>query len=333
MNVSAQELVSVIIPCYNAELYIRECLVSVMAQDYKNLEIIVIDDGSTDQSVSIAETELGKDARAILVRNKNHGVAYSRNAGLEHSTGDFIFFLDADDVLPSDSISELVKCASTSNADMVYGSYSVMDGATERMIKEFNSRNGDVIPCDYAFEALLSVKPDTVSGSCWRILFKSVFLSEHGIVFPEGVAMSEDYCFILDCLEKNPLIVYTDALVYQLRRGSVSATQGYIASLRHDMEYVNSRLLNACSKRAMIRDYKSLYKLNVGNTVWVICRNEAKNPFISMQERRRSIFSVLREYRSTLRSLPKDGMPLLKLAILKLGGWCPYLVSLILSRC
>ena len=96
-----EKLVSVIIPAYNIERYISRCLDSIMAQTYNNLEIIVIDDGSKDQTAEILDDYQKRDSRIIVVHKENGGVSSARNNGLDIATGDYISFVDGDDLIES----------------------------------------------------------------------------------------------------------------------------------------------------------------------------------------------------------------------------------------
>jgi teichuronic acid biosynthesis glycosyltransferase TuaG len=117
-------LVSVIMPCLDSEKTIAESIGSVLAQDYKDIELIIIDDGSSDRSLDIIERYLSCDNRVKLIRNSGtHGVSYARNEGLSAASGRFICFLDSDDYLLPGSISRRVKTFCEKNAKIVYGSY------------------------------------------------------------------------------------------------------------------------------------------------------------------------------------------------------------------
>lgn len=111
-------LISVIIPVYNVELYIKRCIESVISQTYKNLEIILIDDGSTDKSGKICDWYLKKDNRIKVVHQKNQGLSVARNTGLNMATGDWIAFLDSDDWIAIDMYEKLLFLAKSNDADI-----------------------------------------------------------------------------------------------------------------------------------------------------------------------------------------------------------------------
>lgn len=110
--------VSVVIPAYNAEKYLKECLDSICAQTYQALEIVVVDDGSKDSTATIIRNLAKQDARIVPYYNKNHGVSYSRNFGLDHCAGEYVTFVDANDIVASDFVAQMVHDLEKTNADI-----------------------------------------------------------------------------------------------------------------------------------------------------------------------------------------------------------------------
>ena len=115
--------ISIIIPVYNAEKYISRCLDSVITQDYTNLEIICINDGSKDKSLAILQDYAQKDSRIIVISQSNQGAASARNYGLSVATGKYISFIDADDWVRADYLESLYKLQKSESADMVICEY------------------------------------------------------------------------------------------------------------------------------------------------------------------------------------------------------------------
>ncbi len=109
-------LISIIIPVYNVEPYLKDCLDSVINQTYKNLEIILVNDGSTDNSKTICEEYKKKDSRIILINQKNSGLSSARNAGIKQSTGEYISFIDSDDYVEKDYVEYLHNLVQTTNS-------------------------------------------------------------------------------------------------------------------------------------------------------------------------------------------------------------------------
>lgn len=115
------EKISVIIPAYNVEKYIEECIRSVINQTYKELEIIVVDDGSTDSTGKMCDSLSKEDSRIIVIHKENAGVGLARNDGMKRSSGDYICFLDADDFLPLDAYEYMITTLKKHNADLFIG--------------------------------------------------------------------------------------------------------------------------------------------------------------------------------------------------------------------
>ncbi len=120
-----EALVSVIIPVYNVRLYLREALDSVLAQTYRNLEILVVDDGSDDRSEAICDEYAEKDARIAVIHQKNKGLSGARNTGLDIVRGDFIAFLDSDDAYCPNMLRMMVDVAQQSGTDLVECNFGI----------------------------------------------------------------------------------------------------------------------------------------------------------------------------------------------------------------
>ena len=129
-----EKLISVIIPVYGIEKYIRQCLDSVINQSYKNLEIIVVNDGARDKSAEIAREYAQKDNRIKVYDYENGGLSVARNRGLGHATGDYISFVDGDDWLHPDFYMKLTDALETNHADIAKCSIIETDAVTKKII-------------------------------------------------------------------------------------------------------------------------------------------------------------------------------------------------------
>ena len=114
-----EQKVSIIVPVYNVEKYLKRCVDSLIEQSYKNLEIILVDDGSKDNSFSICKEYESKDSRVRIFHKENEGLGLTRNYGIEKSTGEYITFVDSDDYLTLDAVETMVEKAAVTNADVV----------------------------------------------------------------------------------------------------------------------------------------------------------------------------------------------------------------------
>ena len=123
-----EELVSIILPIYNAEKYLERCLESIITQTYANIEIILINDGSTDNSINIIKEYAIKDSRIIIIDKENEGVSVARNIGILKARGKYICFVDADDYIEKSMIEKMKCCIDKENVDLVrINYYNIMD--------------------------------------------------------------------------------------------------------------------------------------------------------------------------------------------------------------
>ena len=123
--------ISVIIPLYNASSYLHHCIVDLLSQPFQDIEIVLVDDGSTDGSSAICDEYAEKDSRIRVFHEAHSGVAHSRQVGLEHATGDYILYVDADDQVDANMVSEMYNEATRQQADMVICDYRELTHKSE----------------------------------------------------------------------------------------------------------------------------------------------------------------------------------------------------------
>ena len=196
--------ISVIIPVYNVENYLRQCLDSIINQTLKEIEIICINDGSTDSSKQILEEYALKDERIKIINQKNKGVSAARNTGIDAATGEYIGFVDSDDWVKLDAYEKLYNKITREDVDIVFSRYNYVfeDGRIEHNPNHFKEL--DEIKINSIDENLELLK---ISPSIWTKIFKKSFILDNKIRFPEGV-LAEDLFFIVQYLLKANGIVY-----------------------------------------------------------------------------------------------------------------------------
>ena len=189
-----QALISVIIPVYNVEEYLRECVDSVLKQTYQNFEIILIDDGSTDSSGDICDEYAGSDERICVIHQKNSGPSKTRNTGLENANGKYIYFLDSDDYIDYNALKLLVNTAESNNADLVFfDAHSFTDDGSE--IKQGYVINGNYgTKCGYEILTELHNNKDYHCSVVLLFISRSL-LNDNKIRFLESAYCSEDMLF------------------------------------------------------------------------------------------------------------------------------------------
>lgn len=195
-------LVSIIIPCYNQSDFLEETLNSVFSQTYSNWECIIVDDGSTDNTSIIAQSWTQKDARYIYIKKENGGVSSSRNLGIKKAKGDFIQFLDSDDLLASTKIMDSIGAIQKYSAEVVCSNY-LMFSKTINNSKPPFSQIGDY---DLTFNNLARYWNNgfTIPIHCW--FFKASLFSD--VEFPLGLTAQEDWFTWLRIFQKKPKTYY-----------------------------------------------------------------------------------------------------------------------------
>lgn len=193
------KLVSVIIPIYNAEKYLKQCLESIINQTYKNIEIILVDDGSNDDSYFIADAYAKKDVRIKVFHKTNSGVSSARNCGLEETNGDLALFVDADDWLELDAVEVLVGVLEDTDADIVWCDY-ILEVAQENKLEiigdcKINHVEGKMELIKYMI-GYPKIRENVWMGtSLWNKLFKMKIIKDNRITFQENVSVAEDMYF------------------------------------------------------------------------------------------------------------------------------------------
>ena len=201
------EKISVLIPMYNVEQYLARCLDSVINQTYKNLEIIIVDDGSEDQSNAIAEQYAASDPRIKIITQKNGGNAAARNTALKHATGDWLAFIDSDDYVAPTYIETLYKTATKHHADMAICKYQIYDWEHPQ---EPSGENKDtVMNTAEALKALFYQKDITTGPHC-KIYKTELFVNKK---FPEG-KICEDLAILYQIFARAKKIVLNDQVLY-----------------------------------------------------------------------------------------------------------------------
>lgn len=215
-------IISVIVPVYNVEKYVRNALESIACQSLENIEIILVDDGSEDDSYQICREMAMEDNRMIVLQIDHKGVSAARNTGLALAKGEYILFIDADDWMDSDMLEYLYRNLESTNAGI----------ATCEFVKEYpdGRRRIDGSHNSYRIQGKQIIDEINYNGEFSPYLFNKLFHKSllSGICFHEGVSLGEDYSFVMEVMMKNPVIVRGGECKYHYlqRPGSVSY-QGY----------------------------------------------------------------------------------------------------------
>lgn len=212
-------MISIIIPAYNAERFIKESITSVLNQTYQDFEIIVIDDGSSDRTENICKKIIKADSRVHYYRKKNEGVSSARNKGLELAKGKYIMFLDSDDMLTSNALLVLLKEIKKGKYDAVYGKHAYYYGKRilERTIRV---KSGEYIYSDLKQKLLDDgTMTGMLFGSVCGVLYRKEIISNSSLLFNLLMSVNEDGFFNLQFIRNGARIkVINDPYVYIYRQ-------------------------------------------------------------------------------------------------------------------
>jgi glycosyltransferase involved in cell wall biosynthesis len=236
------ELISIIIPCYNTERYIGKCLNSVVKQTYKSIEVIVVDDGSSDDSASIVEQYCKNDLRFRLIKQRNGGASSARNTGLCKSKGKYITFLDSDDTLHNEAIERLYKSVNNSKSDIVVPCVfnEVYDGNKVITMKLFSPDDKENIdPISFVINKMIYC---SVAWRCSSVLYKNSIIKKYNLNFDVGYT-AEDFLFNLKYFRyvKSMETLSFPTLNVTKRIGSVTAS--YNAKLMDLYFFIDQRVI------------------------------------------------------------------------------------------
>lgn len=265
--------ISIIIPVYNSEKYIEKCLNSVLNQSYKNLEIICINDGSTDNSEEIIKKYKKIDKRIILFNKNNSGVSDTRNFGISKSSGNYIMFLDSDDYIEEKYIEELEK--NLHDAEIIKSAYTEvnLDKEEKKSIYK-NNKNDYIFDITYPKELENHLKTSEYNSSCCRLIKKSLII-ENNIKFDSNLKYGEDMLFSFECYMNSKKTLYIKNYGYNylinntsaMKNMSIEALEKYFSDnlattdiilKKHEMDLKNKKLLYL---KTLVTFERTCYKL------------------------------------------------------------------------
>ena len=250
---SARPDVSLIVPCYNAERYLEVCLSSIAAQKRPELQIILIDDGSTDATGAILDRFAKRDGRVQVCHVKNAGVSAARNRGLSLATGRRIAFADADDALEENALETLWEAAERSGADIVSANHTYFDMRTEnrRPLEGFT-------PAATPAQAVRAIiRMSRVYNNLWNKLYDAALFAD-GTALDERVRIGEDALLNIRLYHRASRICHLQACTYVYRVHDASAMSGigsYSEAHRPMLESMSRTLLELGLKGTVFRDY------------------------------------------------------------------------------
>lgn len=288
-----EDLVSIVVPVYKVEQYIEKCIKSLLDQTYHNIQIILVDDGSPDESGLICDRLSKVDTRIEVIHKENEGVSVARNSGIENARGKYICFVDSDDYVMPEYVESLVYAMEKDRVDLVVCGHVRKEYDCEMKFFSFQERIMD--RSDNLFYAYLSVNLEACYP--WNKLFKVDIIQENNIRFPKGVHPGEDLLFCIFYLNyvrhvsfiREYLYVYVNSDISVMRRGrGHSAFNNYYLQIEPLIQFMLKemdakhetccRVRLFCICACLIYDNKK-YKLNNNMTGIMRILNENKYIF------------------------------------------------------
>jgi glycosyltransferase involved in cell wall biosynthesis len=210
-------LVSIIVPIYKVEKYMERCVESIITQTYKNIEIILIDDGSPDKCPQICDHYMEKDKRIKVIHQQNKGLSGARNSGLRIMTGQYVMFVDSDDVIHHYMVEHLVGVIKKYNADMVICNFEEFNNIN-KIVMNIEEDNSVIKSKTEIYKELFSLKNKIQTA--WGKLYRSEMFKEFS--YPEDKKFAEDMFVIHKLIDKAEKIVWDNRVYYYYFQGGVS---------------------------------------------------------------------------------------------------------------
>lgn len=254
--------VSIIVPVYNAEKYLERCIESILGQEFREFELLLIDDGSTDGSGQICDRAAGKDPRVVVIHKENSGVSDARNTGISRARGTYLQFVDSDDWLTRDATKLMVRMAEANGCDMVITDFY-------RVVGERVSHKGDIeedgVLSREEFAAFMMENPaDFYYGVLWNKLYRRDLVKTHGLRMDSALSWCEDFMFNLEYIRyaETFCALRTPVYYYVKTRGSL-VSQGMNISRIVKMKLLMFECYNSFYKHVLDEDEYEKRRLQV----------------------------------------------------------------------
>lgn len=288
--------VSVIIPVYNKQDYLEKCLSSVINQNYSNIEIIIINDGSTDNSTSICKDYAKKDTRIVFVDKKNEGVSKARNIGINLAKGEWLCFLDADDFLDLSTFEYLLNIGDVSKADVIY--FGCREWYLDKMLGERTSPKYK----EYSnLKLFLNSTRLSPASACLNFIKRHLIIDNH-ISFNESMEHNEDGLFVYSAYCHAKKFSVLDKAFYNivLSPNSVSRKPIGIKAIKDNLLFL-SELCDYARKQELINEYKThinkmskhLFIASLYYKDFSMYKHEVQNNFRSLYFNNRDVFDTI----------------------------------------
>lgn len=264
-----QPLVSVIMPAYNSEKYIGKSIESVLAQDYGKFELIIVDDGSKDGTKSIVEQYAKNDIRIKLLEQANQGVSVARNKGLDTATGEYVAFLDSDDLWDADNLSVMVQAAECTKSGLVCASMDIINADGTKQKANTAYKDGELM------DFVTNNNEIRFFWGIGSVIIRRDILEKYHIRFDRGIAIMEDIGFYIKIFSVTNLKAVPRVMAHYCKHDNSATTAAYnphkwegsVEIFRHAEEYIKKYRPEWSEKYQKIWDYYA-YRF-----IWTVVKN------------------------------------------------------------
>lgn len=261
-------MISVVIPVYNVEKYLAQCVDSVLDQTFQDFEIILVDDGTTDSSGAMCDEYAQKDARIRVIHQSNGGLSAARNTGLSAASGEYIYFLDSDDYIEPTALADLVSAAQQEQADVVFFDGYVFYDECEEDENAFRYER----KASYAAQNGRTILPQLLKNEEYRtavplMLFRTDYLRAHALTFREGI-IHEDELFTFLVYNADGRVAHCHKQLYarRIRPASIMTSSG--ALRRYDsMRRIYLELSQMYREKTAIGEAATMYLIRTAKSV------------------------------------------------------------------
>ena len=247
-------MVSIIVPIYNIEGYIRECIDSILAQTYPDFELILVDDGSPDNCGRICDEYAEKDVRVKVIHKENGSLTSARNAGLSVAKGDWIMHVDGDDWIEPDMIESLIEAAKATEADLVFGDYMKYGpSAGNHKLPTWSNDKKDSMSRYIAYSMT----------TIWGSIAKRSLYTEHCLKSPDGVSYCEDFHLIVRLCHYAKKIANVHRPFYHYRYRPTSIMSNMSRKTESDEQWVYQDTIRFFKEQGVYEDYRKVMSWRV----------------------------------------------------------------------
>lgn len=272
-----KKMISIIMPVYSSEKYISEAIESICNQSYKNWELLIVNDGSTDHTKEIIDNYAKKDSRIKVFHRKNEGVSMARNFALDQICGEYVTFIDSDDIYHTDRLKRMLQVfEQNTNCDIVFSRHKEFTG--ELNIKGATGTQKVVVSDDNILKKVIS---DSKNHFVWNTMLKSKIARKERFA---PIRFAEDFCYIRDCAWHCRQMAVLDEILYFYRRDNANAMTSHFFSDKYVPDYMKlvENIYDFCKTHDLVDDfYKKMVAHEYAQSSMRIRKSTSYSKFVS----------------------------------------------------